>query len=697
VLDRLSANALLRSVIVVMASVVMLILAVMAWDSWHRFGTAGRTAVIAEGSGLAFRAMHNLRIDRSFTFRSLNAADPTDAETKKTLGQTREAEMPALKAALDVLAAAEFPEHDATLRDLQRAFNTMTALQAESAAAIEKPKAARPEGLAKKYWDEATALIDLLEKLSARLTAAVKLSDPFIDQMMAMRQLAWTVRQMGGEASVMVSNGLGGIKPPADAMPKFLGYLGEVKAAWAALEDTAFGTTLPPRLAEAVAGAKKGFFGADYVEPRERFLKALIAGEPVAMKVSEWTVLSIGRLGTVLAVAEQALDAAKDHAAEVRDAARWSFGLQLALLLGAIALSVGSMVAVGSRIIRPLRTIQDAMLKVAGGDLTVDAPFAGRGDEIGALARALGTFKGNAAEKVRIEDEQRARHEEAAGRQQMVDSAILAFETQVHEALAALGAASTEMRATSDGLSVTATQSNAQVKTVAGASEEASSNVHTVAAASEELSASINEISQQVTRAATIAGRAVAETQQTDGTVQGLAEAAARIGEVVKLISDIAGQTNLLALNATIEAARAGEAGKGFAVVASEVKSLANQTAKATEEISAQISAVQNVTKDAVDAIQRIGGTIGEVSTIATSIASAVEEQGAATQEITRNTQEAARRTKDVSDNIVGVTQGAEATGTAAQQVKASAEALGAQAERLGIQVNDFLAKIRAA
>jgi methyl-accepting chemotaxis protein len=179
--------------------------------------------------------------------------------------------------------------------------------------------------------------------------------------------------------------------------------------------------------------------------------------------------------------------------------------------------------------------------------------------------------------------------------------------------------------------------------------------------------------------------------------VQSLAETAGKIGEVVKLISDIASQTNLLALNATIEAARAGDAGKGFAVVASEVKSLANQTAKATEEIAAQIAAIQKVTQDAVTAIKEIGGTIGEVSAVATSIASAVEEQGAATQEITRNTLQAAQRTKDVSETIGGVTAGADATGEAAQKVKSAAEALGAQAEQLRSRVNGFLAEMRAA
>jgi methyl-accepting chemotaxis protein len=200
-----------------------------------------------------------------------------------------------------------------------------------------------------------------------------------------------------------------------------------------------------------------------------------------------------------------------------------------------------------------------------------------------------------------------------------------------------------------------------------------------------------------VSNAASIAGRAVDEARQTDVTVQGLAEVVSGIRDVVKLISDIAGQTNLLALNATIEAARAGDSGRGFAVVASEVKSLATQTAKATGEISAQIGAVQNVTRDTVQAMKRIGGTISEVSSVATSIASAVEEQGAATKEITRSTQQAAARTQEVSDNISGVSEGAKTTGHAAQGVKSAAEALNQQTDRLRSQVDDFLAKIRAA
>jgi methyl-accepting chemotaxis protein len=240
-------------------------------------------------------------------------------------------------------------------------------------------------------------------------------------------------------------------------------------------------------------------------------------------------------------------------------------------------------------------------------------------------------------------------------------------------------------------------QTNDRVQVAGKASNDASMSVDSVAAAAEELSASINDISQQAAHAAGIASRAVNQARETDGTVQGLAQSAGRIGEVVGLINTIAAQTNLLALNATIEAARAGEAGRGFAVVASEVKSLASQTAKATEEISGQIADIQRVASDAINAIQTIGGIIGEVNEVATAIAAAVQEQGAATQEITRSTQFAAQGTKNVSDNITGVKADADAAAAAADNVKQASEMLESQSRQLGHEVSDFLGKIRAA
>jgi len=287
--------------------------------------------------------------------------------------------------------------------------------------------------------------------------------------------------------------------------------------------------------------------------------------------------------------------------------------------------------------------------------------------------------------------------EERAGRQRTLESAISDFDVAVNEIIKSVASASTELQASAQAMSVTAEQASAKTTTVAAASEEASTNVQTVASASEQLSSSITEIGRQASLSTKIAGQAVQEAHRTDSKVQGLAEAAQKIGDVVTLINDIAAQTNLLALNATIEAARAGEAGKGFAVVASEVKSLANQTAKATEEIADQIKTMQAATQESVDAIKSIEKTITEMNQIATSIAAAVDEQDAATNEIARNVQEAARGTQDVSSNIVAVAEAAAETGSAAAEISGSSDILARQAETLRQQVDTFLSRARVA
>jgi methyl-accepting chemotaxis protein len=363
----------------------------------------------------------------------------------------------------------------------------------------------------------------------------------------------------------------------------------------------------------------------------------------------------------------------------------------------AIILSVLIAIFFARLISRPIVAMTDAMRRLASGDLSVDLPAADRRDELGAMAEALAIFRDNAREVQHLAAEQRTEQGRKEQRQQAIEGYINEFDRSVREAVEALASAATEMRATAGSMSATAEETQRQAGAVASASEQTSANVQTVAASAEEMTSSISEIARQVTQASDIAKRAVADAQRTNGTVNTLAEAAQKIGQVVQLIQDIASQTNLLALNATIEAARAGEAGKGFAVVASEVKSLATQTAKATEDIAAQIGSIQSVTGEAVTAIQGIGGTIGHINEISTAIASAVEEQGAATQEIARNTQQAAKGTEQVSSNIAGVNRAAGETGAAAAQVLSSAEALGRQSETLRTSVNRFLEKIRAA
>jgi methyl-accepting chemotaxis protein len=346
---------------------------------------------------------------------------------------------------------------------------------------------------------------------------------------------------------------------------------------------------------------------------------------------------------------------------------------------------------------RPLTELVSALDSLIAGDTDIVVTVRAE-DEIGKVARALEIFRGKLIENKRLEAEAEEQKETAARERK---ESLLAMADNLENTVGAIvevvASASTELQSSAKVLSTTADETSAQATAVAAASEQATNNVNTVASASEELSSSIREITRQVDQSSAITRKAVEEAGKTTETVQGMVQMAEKIGEVVSLINDIAEQTNLLALNATIEAARAGEAGKGFAVVASEVKNLATQTAKATEEISSQISGMQDVTGETTKAIESISSIVNEVNDIATNIAAAVEEQGAATQEIARNVQEAAQGTQEVSSNIAGVTQSVGESGRAAGQVLEASGELSSQAEILRREVDRFLSEIRAA
>jgi methyl-accepting chemotaxis protein len=348
-------------------------------------------------------------------------------------------------------------------------------------------------------------------------------------------------------------------------------------------------------------------------------------------------------------------------------------------------------------LVRRFRRVTTAMAALSGGDTNAEIAGANEGDEIGQLAQALQVFKDNMIAARRLDAEKQEERVRKQERRRHVDQFVHEFNRAVIDAIQTLAEAATELRGASETVSSTAIEANRQALAVSNASAQATGNVRAVAAASQVLSVSIGDIGLLVAHASEIAGRSVDEAQRTDGSVRELVDAAGRIGEVVQLISNIASQTNLLALNATIEAARAGDAGKGFAVVASEVKSLANETGKATEEITRQIAAIQAATNNVVEAIKGIGSTIGRVNDISGSIASAIEEQGASTQEIAHNTEAAARGTAEVSDNIGGVSQGIAATETAACRVLAAADQIGRQTASLRAEVDKFLTNVQAA
>jgi methyl-accepting chemotaxis protein len=696
-LNRLTVSALLKAVIVTTALCVIVAVSLSAWNSWERLQATERMSVVAAASANLFTAMHNLRTDQPYTNRAMNADLPIDPDAEKYLRTLRNDLMPALTRALELLPTVAFAEQQTLVPELDRLNKLLIAQQTEVWSEVAKPKAARRLALGKEYLDSTQALLEALGKLSAVLATSVNHQDATFDQLLAIKQTAWLLRNTAGEASVTVSNGLNAGKLSSESQLYYTKSVGGIEAIWNALQLTASGMQLPPALSAAMAAIKTAYFDPEYLKLRDNLAATLAKGEKPDMTANQWSPITVGRLAAAVKVAEAALDAAKEHSAEQHSAALRSLVLQLGLLAAAIALTFGAMTMVGRRVIRPLHTIRDAMLKVAGGDLAVHTGYGERQDEIGALAGALETFKQQAEDKLKIEAQERERNAGAVARQAAVDAYVAEFEGAVRQTLQQLGDASGQMRKTSTGLSSVSRQTNERVEVAQRASGEASMSVESVASAAEQLSASINDISQQASHAAGIASRAVNQARETDGTVQGLAKSAGRIGEVVGLINTIAAQTNLLALNATIEAARAGEAGRGFAVVASEVKSLASQTAKATEEISEQISDIQKVVGEAIDAIKGIGGIIGEVNEVATAIAAAVQQQGAATQEITRSTQYAAQGTKNVSDNITGVKTDADAAADAAEHVKDASKTLETQSQHLGHQVTEFLGRIRAA
>nr|WP_092239782.1 methyl-accepting chemotaxis protein [Bradyrhizobium sp. Gha] len=664
--------------------------AAIAWNGWGDLRKSEAAARALSAFELVMKANSRIPAERSAWFVVMGLADAATPENLSVLDKALATTDAAIGAAKQAIRAAELPAGS-----IEAAETALQNTRNVARQAAMQPKAQRPANSQPAIVDGLARAVDALTAATSEALISLSRAGSDIENLLPSAELAQRAQAMrainGSRAAVL---GLLVRKQPLSAaqIVEATELSGQVALIWKQIEQGVHNAGDAPELVNAIKQVRTTLM--DEGEPRFRDVAAAAReGRPSPVGEADWgTVLNsvLGLRDAALSFAHKANDAA---IAQAQTRLVWA----LAALFVVLATSLAVVVAVMRQVIRPLTRLTGATLRLADRDLDVTIPDGQRGDEIGTMANALQIFKDALIAK-KLADEAAARDAEAQiARSRRLDTITRNFEAMVSEIVDTVSSAATELEASAGTLNSTADRSKVLTMAVADASNEASANVQSVASATEELTSSVNEISRQVQESARMAGDAVEQACRTNERVGELSQAAGRIGDVVELIDSIASQTNLLALNATIEAARAGDSGRGFAVVASEVKALAQQTAKATEEIRQQIASVQSATQESVGAIREISGTIEKLSEISSTIAAAVEEQGAATQEIARNVQQAANGTQQVSANVTDVRHGASETGSASSQVLATAQSLAADSGRLKLEVGKFLEDMRAA
>jgi len=661
------------------------------WQQW----SAAEVALKMDHAGNRMsEGLFELMLERALTNAALGAPDAAAAEVRSAIAAHRRTFDAKLAEARGLLLAIGIGDSGRMSRELEQAGARLNALRARTDAEMARPFAERQADFARGgFFREMTTFVVLQQGIWAELLQRSGAIDPLVARVNALKQASWLAREASGRERSTVANSITGNRAlTPDERSTVQASRGAVDVMWRLVEADPT-VRIEPSLVAAIARAQSDYFD------RFRTLSSAQA-EPGPQRLTGPAFIEVTTplIGSLLAIRDAAIGLTEQRLGVLVTDAEF----RAATSVGVLAASVLALLLSGwlllQRVLRPVARLDAATTRLKAGEYGQSVPDTDRPDEFGKVAQGLEALR---LEAMRVKDLEAATTAQRISAEQERRDGLLTLAGRIDASLGGvvqrLATQVGELRTSTDalrsGTDVTATQAN-EVSASAG---QATENVQTVAAAAEQLSASVGEITRQVAHAAVVAGRALDETKRTDETMRRLTETADRIGEVVRLISDIAGQTNLLALNATIEAARAGEAGKGFAVVASEVKSLAAQTGRATGDIGQQIGAIQEAAAAAVRSIQGIGAVVSEINEVASAIAAAVEQQGAATREIARNVAEAASGTQGVSARISVVGQGVMAAQQAITNVAGSTELVSQQGETLRRELDGMLKEMRAA
>ncbi|HEY4136437.1 MAG TPA: methyl-accepting chemotaxis protein [Alphaproteobacteria bacterium] len=694
----LTLRMLVLGITSVLSLIVLALCANLLWSAYQQYSTAERIHEVQRISDTLVKSGDDWDDERVMTINAMRDPGPiSDAAMAEIRKHRADAEATFAKGVAMLKAMKGFKDQGDSLARTEEAKPKMASYRTALDANMAKPLNGRDPKLLTSWFNDMGAYISRTQLIRTRLEQSTVDIDGLFGILIGIEQTAWTGGEFLNREWFMMDAALDSGRPlSADEQGQSGGFRGRVEQALSLLRNYTIADNAPEEFSKEVERVDEQII-APFNKRRAALLSASVKGGAYGITSDDWYKEVDRAHDALMGIAQKAQAAMARRANDLSGQAMWMMAQAgIVTLVGLLMAATGIWVAV-ARVSRPLSHITTAMTEIANGEKNAEVPFLDRGDEVGAMAQALDIFKQAAIEKDRLEVEQESQRVAQQQRQGRIENMIVGFDRQMQEVLNAVSSAATELQATAESMSGAAEETSRQATTVAAASEQASANVQTVAAAAEELAASVQEVGSQAVQSAQIAQNAVKQAAETDGKIDSLSDAVKKIGEVARLINDIASQTNLLALNATIEAARAGEAGKGFAVVASEVKNLASQTAKATEEISGQIGMVQAATSEVIQAITAVRNSISETNAVAASIASAVEEQSATTTEIAANTNQAASGTSEVSRNIEGMTIVASQTGAAANQVLSSASGLAQQAETLRKSVADFFEQVRAA